>query len=120
MVVDVRLAAVLLVDVPVGNMHVLHGGMVVRMGVGGEEMSPVLSLMEVVRHVVVLVAMLQGVVLMTSPLPRHPRSPLPWPRLRLTVHPFLRATHPVDLSGGIPHPPLGQPLNRGREGRRAA
>src|SRR6266542_3388673 len=105
MVVDVRLAAMLLVDVPVGNMHMLHSGMVVRMSVGGGEMSPVLSLMEVVRHVVVLVAMLQGVMLMTSPLLRHPRSPLPWPRLRLTVHPFLRATHPVDLFGEYLIPP---------------
>jgi len=37
-IVDVRLAPVLLVEVPVGDVHVLHGGMVVLVLVGGQQM----------------------------------------------------------------------------------
>jgi len=69
----------LLLHVPVRDVHVLQGGVVVLVSVGGEQMSPVLSLMQVVRDVIVLVAMLQGLMLMMSLLPRHPRSPLSSP-----------------------------------------
>jgi hypothetical protein len=103
-VVDVRLPAVLLVDVLVGDVDVLDGGVVVLMGVGGQEMDPVLAPMEVMGHVIVLVAMLQSVMLMMAPrschlahltpgrsVPGRPytrprdgakrRSPAPWPLL---------------------------------------
>jgi len=70
-VVDVGLPPVLLVHVSVRDMHVLHGGMVVLVRMGGQQMAPVLSLMQVMRDVVVLVPMLQGVVRVVPLLSRH-------------------------------------------------
>jgi len=61
----------LLLHVPVRDVHVLQRGVVVLVSVGGEQVAPVLSLMQVVRDVIVLVAVLQGLVLMMSLLPRH-------------------------------------------------
>jgi hypothetical protein len=70
-VVDVRLPAVLLVDVLVGDVDVLDRGMVVLVGVGGQEMDPVLAPMQVVGHVIVLVTVLQSVMLMMAPRSWH-------------------------------------------------
>src|SRR6266571_816451 len=92
----------LLLHVPVRDVHVLQCGVVVLVSVGGEQMSPVLSLMQVVRDVIVLVAMLQGLMLMMSLLPRHARSPLsPPPRpIRSTVHRAM-GRHKQRPSGGM-------------------
>jgi len=71
MVVDVSLSAVLLVDVTVRDVNVVHGRMVVLVGMCGQQMAPVLSLMQVVRDVVVLVPVLQGLVRVVTLRPRH-------------------------------------------------
>jgi hypothetical protein len=71
-IVDVGFPSVFLVEVPVGDVHVIQGGMVVVVGVGGNEMTPVLSLVQVMRHVVVLVPVHQGLVLVMTLLLRHP------------------------------------------------
>jgi len=42
---DVRFPPELFVHVPVGNVHVIQGGMVVVVGMGGKKVTPVLSLM---------------------------------------------------------------------------
>ena len=76
-IVDVGFPPVFLVEVPVGDVHVIQGGMVVVVGVGGKEMTPVLSLVQVMRHVVVLVPVLQGLVLVMTPFLRHPDHHLP-------------------------------------------
>ena len=54
----------LLLYVPVGDVHMLQRGVVVLVGVGGQQVSPVLPPVQVVRHVIMLVAVLQGLVLM--------------------------------------------------------
>jgi hypothetical protein len=89
-IVDVRLPAVLLVDVLVGDVDVLDGGVIVLVSMGGQEMDPVLTPMQVVSHVIVLVAMLESVMLMMAPRSRHaahlarsrsvPRGPYTSPR----------------------------------------
>jgi hypothetical protein len=71
-VVHVGLPPVLLLLVLVGDVHMVHGGMVVLMGVGRQQMTPVLSAMQIVRHVEVLVPVLHGIVLMMTLRPRHP------------------------------------------------
>ena len=76
MVVDVRLAPMLLLDVSVWDVHVLQGGVVVLVSMGGQQMRPILSLMQVVRNVIMLVAMLQSLMLMMSLISGHARSPL--------------------------------------------
>jgi hypothetical protein len=53
-VVDVRLAPVLLLDVVVRHVYVLDLGMVVLVHMGGQQVTPVLAAMQVVRHVEVL------------------------------------------------------------------
>lgn len=68
MVVDVRLSPMLLLDVPMRHVHVPDFGVVVLMAVSGEQVRPVLATMQVVRHVKVLVTVLQGLVVMTSQL----------------------------------------------------
>jgi hypothetical protein len=75
-IVDVRLPAVLLVDVLVGDVDVLDGGVIVLVSMGGQEMDPVLTPMQVVSHVIVLVAMLESVMLMMAPRSRHALTPL--------------------------------------------
>jgi hypothetical protein len=70
-VVDVGLSPVLLVHITVRDMHVVHGGMVVLVRMGGEKMTPVLPLMHVVGDVVMLVPVLQGVVRVMTLRPRH-------------------------------------------------
>src|SRR6266542_7122936 len=61
-VVHVPLPAVLLRHVLMGHVDVVHLRVVVLVGVGGEEVAPVLTSMEVVGDVEVLVTMLDGVV----------------------------------------------------------
>lgn len=75
MVVDVGFPPVLLVRVPVGNVHVFESRMVVLVSMGGEQMTPVLPLMQVVGDVVMLVSMLHGFVLVMAPAPLPSRSP---------------------------------------------
>jgi hypothetical protein len=58
MIVEVCLPPMLFLHVPVRDVHVLHRGVVVLVSVGWEQVCPVLSLMQVVRDVIVLVAML--------------------------------------------------------------
>jgi len=75
MVVHVPLPAVLLRHVLMGHVDVVHLRVVVLVGVGGEEVAPVLTSMEVVGDVEVLVTMLDGVVVMvTLCLSRHRAS----------------------------------------------
>jgi hypothetical protein len=62
-VVDMTFPAVLLLDLGVGNVHVLDRRVVVLVRVRRREMAPVLASMEIVRHVVVLVTVLGGLVL---------------------------------------------------------
>ena len=71
MVVDVSLSAVLLVDVTVRDVNVVHSRMVVLVGMSGQQMAPVLSLVQIVRDVVVLVPVLQGFVGVVTLRPRH-------------------------------------------------
>ena len=78
MVMDMRLSAMLLLDVTVRDVYVLHLGMVVLVHVGGQQVPPVLAAMQVVRHVKVLVTVLDGLVLMTPRL-RHQLPPSHWP-----------------------------------------
>ena len=75
MVVDMRFPAMLLFNVPVRDMHVLDASVVVGVAVSGEQVPPVLALMQVVSDVKVLVTVLDGLVLMTPRL-RH-QLPLP-------------------------------------------
>ena len=71
----VRLSTMLVVLIDVRDVHVLDRRVVVLMRVGGEQMHPVLSLMEVMRDVIVLVAVLQCLVLVVAPRLRHAPSP---------------------------------------------
>jgi hypothetical protein len=90
-VVDMGFPSMLLVQVAVGDVHVLQCRMVVLVGVGREKMTPILSLVQVMRHVVVLVAVLQGIMLVVTLRPRHrPHIPSRDDRLREpTVHPAI-------------------------------
>jgi hypothetical protein len=71
MVVDVGFPPVLLVEVPVGDVDVVEGRMVVIVRVGGQQMSPVLTPVQVVRYVIVLVPVLHGLVLVMTLWLRH-------------------------------------------------
>ncbi len=61
---------------PVFLVHVLECGMIVFVAVGGQQMAPVLSLMQIVRDVIMLVSVLQGFVLVMTL--RTSCSPLPF------------------------------------------
>ena len=88
MVVDVRLPSVLLLDVSVRDVHVLDFSVVVFVTVSGEQVPPVLATMQVVRHVKVLVTVLDGLVLMT-PCLRHQLPPSPLYRVNpRTTRPY--------------------------------
>jgi hypothetical protein len=76
-VVDVGFPPVLFGLVLVGDVHVLHLGMVVLVGVCRQEMHPVLPSMEVVGDVIVLVAVVEGVVVMATSRLRDHRALLP-------------------------------------------
>jgi hypothetical protein len=53
-----RFPSMLFLHVPVGDVDVVQRGMVVVMGVGGQEMTPVLSAVQIVRDMKVLVPVL--------------------------------------------------------------
>jgi hypothetical protein len=74
-VVNMGFSSMLLVNVLVGNVDVIQSRVVVVVGVGGEQMTPVLTLVQVVRHVVVLVPVLQGLMLVMSLRPPHRPHP---------------------------------------------
>lgn len=57
-IVDVCLPAVLFLHVPVWNVHVVQCGVIVLVRVGGQQMTPVLPPVQVVRGVEVLVPVL--------------------------------------------------------------
>jgi hypothetical protein len=73
--VDVAFSSVFLVHVLVRDMHVLQCRMVVLVDMGRKQMRPVLPLVQVVRYVVMLVPVFQGLVLMIAPRPRHRAHP---------------------------------------------
>jgi hypothetical protein len=75
MVVDMRFPAMLFFNVPVRDMHMLDAGVVVGVAVSGEQVPPVLALMQVVSDVKVLVTVLDGLVLMTPRLRHQLPSP---------------------------------------------
>jgi hypothetical protein len=83
-VVEVGLPPVLLGLVLVRGMDVIERRVVVLVSVRGEQVAPVLSLMQVVRHVEVLVAMHDRLVLvMASRAPLHRQTSSDRSRLRL-------------------------------------
>jgi hypothetical protein len=73
-IVDVGLAAVLLVDVLVRDVDVLDLRMVVLVRVGGLQVRPVLSAMQVVRHVEVLFLVGRPGMVVSLGLDRHDGS----------------------------------------------
>jgi hypothetical protein len=75
-IVNVCFPPVLLFYVLVGDVHMVQFGVVVLVGVGGQQMTPVLPPVKVVRDVVVLVPVLHGFVLVTTLSPRHRAPPL--------------------------------------------
>jgi hypothetical protein len=70
-VVHMRLMAMLFLFVDVRDVRMLNRRVVVIVGVGGQEVHPVLTLMKVVRHVIMLVTMLDGLVQVTTMSPSH-------------------------------------------------
>jgi hypothetical protein len=70
-VVNVRFPPVFLVRVAVGDMNMVQCRMVVLVRVSGQQMTPVLSPMQVVRNVIVLVTVLQGLMLVVPLRPGH-------------------------------------------------
>lgn len=73
---DVPFPAMLLLDVSVRDVDMLDRCVVVLVTVSGEQMSPVLTTVQVVRHVEVLVTVLDGLVLMTPRLRHQLPSPV--------------------------------------------
>jgi hypothetical protein len=70
-VVDVSLSSVFLLHVAVRDVHVLQCRVIVLVIMGGEQVPPILSPVKIVRDVIVLVAMLQGLMLVMPLLPGH-------------------------------------------------
>jgi hypothetical protein len=66
MIVQVGFPTVFLLHVPMRDVHVLQRRVIVLVRMRGEQVPPVLPRMKVVRHVVVLVSMFQGLVLMMA------------------------------------------------------
>ena len=62
----IRLSTMLFLCVDVRDVHMFHRRMVVIVRVGGQKVHPVFSLMKVMRHVVVLVAVLDSLVLVAT------------------------------------------------------
>jgi hypothetical protein len=71
MVVNVRLAPMLLLQVLVGDVHVLDLGVVVLVHVRGLEMAPVLPAVQIVRDVEVLLGVHHFGVVVLLRLDRH-------------------------------------------------
>lgn len=88
----------LLVHVPMRDVHVIQCRMVVLVRVGGQQMTPVLPPVQVVRHVVVLVPVLQRLMLVMTLHPRHSRSHSPSDRRSqdLTVHRVIEPDKPFN------------------------
>jgi hypothetical protein len=76
-VVEVRLPAVLFLQVTVRYVDMIHRRVVVLVGVRRQQMPPVLSSVQVVGDVEVLVPVLQSVVLMMPLGPGHRLALLP-------------------------------------------
>jgi hypothetical protein len=76
-VVHMRLSTMLFLFVDVRDVRMFNRRVVVIVGVGGEKVHPVLTLMKVMRHVVVLVAVLDGLVLVTTVCPSRRDHLLP-------------------------------------------
>lgn len=74
-IVHVRLSTMLFLRIDVRDVHVLHRRVIVLMRVRGQQMHPVLSLMEVMSDVIVLVAVLECFVLVVAPRLRHDAYP---------------------------------------------
>jgi hypothetical protein len=70
-VVHVRFSTMLFFFVDVRDVRMFNRRVVVIVGVGGEKVHPVLTLMKVMRHVVVLVTVLDGLVLVTAVSAHH-------------------------------------------------
>ena len=78
MVVHVSFPPMLPFHVPVRDVDVLDLGMVVVVGMSGQQMGPVLAPMQVVRDVEMLVTVFDGVVVVPLRLDRHVSHPFPW------------------------------------------
>jgi hypothetical protein len=76
-VVHMCLSTMFFLFVDVRDMRMFNRRVVVIVGVGGEQVHPVLTLMKVMRHVVMLVAVLDGLVLVTTVSPSHRGHLLP-------------------------------------------
>ena len=102
MVVDMRFSAMLLLNVPVRDVYVLDTCVVVGVAVSGEQMPPVLALMQVVSYVKMLVTVLDGLMLMTPRL--HHQLPLPSAErtIRSTVHRLSRKRGGPKSAGASP------------------
>jgi hypothetical protein len=70
-VVDVCLSSVFFLRVPVRDVHVIQCRVIVLVTMGGEQVPPVLSPVKIVRDVIVLVAMPQGLMLVMPFFPGH-------------------------------------------------
>jgi hypothetical protein len=71
MVMHVGLTPVLVLHVLVRDMDMLYRGVVVIMAMGRQQMTPVLSHMQVMRHVVVLVTVFDVLMLVVALRLRH-------------------------------------------------
>jgi hypothetical protein len=112
-VVDVGLPWVLLLDVLVRDVHVFDLRVVVVMLVGREEVTPVLASMQVMGHVVVLVAVDNGLVLVTAFAPvRHGSPPLRNDVERPAMRPYpIERRHERRSSVGAARRPNGERLD---------
>ena len=89
MIVDVCLASMLLVHVPVRNVDVIERRVIVIVPVSREQVCPVLSLGEIVGDVEMLVFMNDSVVLVMLRLDSHRRTS---PEPHLPAHPSPHAS----------------------------
>jgi hypothetical protein len=90
-----RLSTMLLLYIDVRYVHVLHRRMIVIVGVCGQQVHPVLSLMKVMRNVVVLVAVPYCLVLVATLCLRHDAHPSAI--LNLYPHPLSRELHEPNI-----------------------
>jgi hypothetical protein len=74
-IVNMGLSTMLFLLIDMRDMHVLDRRVIVFMRVRGQQMHPVLSLMEVMSDVIVLVPVLECFVLVVAPRLRHDAYP---------------------------------------------
>jgi hypothetical protein len=74
-IVHMRLSTVFFLHIDVRDVHVLYRRVIVLMRMGGQQMNPVLPLMEVMGDVIMLVAVLDCFVLVVAPRLRHDAYP---------------------------------------------